>query len=39
MEIGDIDVSIGIDVGKSGHWATALTWDGQKVLDKGAPQR
>ena len=37
MDIGDIDVFIGIDVGKSEHWATALSRDGQKVLDKALP--
>ena len=37
MDIGDIDVFIGIDVGKSEHWATALSRDGRKVLDKPLP--
>lgn len=37
MDTGDIDVFIGIDVGKSEHWATALSRDGQKVLDKALP--
>ncbi len=37
MDIGDIDVFIGIDVGKSEHWATALSRDGQKVLDRALP--
>ncbi len=37
MDIGDIEVFIGIDVGKSEHWATALSRDGQKVLDKALP--
>ena len=37
MDIGDIDVFIGIDVGKTDHWATALSRDGQKVLDKALP--
>ena len=37
MDIEDIDVFIGIDVGKSEHWATALSRDGQKVLDKALP--
>ena len=37
MNIEDIDVFIGIDVGKSEHWATALSRDGQKVLDKALP--
>ena len=37
MDIEDIAVFIGIDVGKSEHWATALSRDGQKVLDKALP--
>ena len=37
MDIGDIEVFIGIDVDKSEHWATALSRDGQKVLDKALP--
>ena len=37
MNIEDIEVFIGIDVGKSEHWATALSRDGQKVLDKALP--
>ena len=37
MDIEDIDVFIGIDVGKSEHWATALSRDGRKVLDKALP--
>ena len=37
MDIEDIEVFIGIDVGKSEHWATALSRDGQKVLDKALP--
>ena len=37
MNIEDIDVFIGIDVGKSEHWATALSRDGQKVLDRALP--
>ncbi len=37
MDIGDIEVFIGIDVGKTDHWATALSRDGQKVLDKALP--
>ena len=37
MDIGDIEVFIGIDVGKAEHWATALSRDGQKVLDKALP--
>ena len=37
MDIEDIDVFIGIDVGKTDHWATALSRDGQKVLDKALP--
>ena len=37
MDIGDIEIFIGIDVGKSEHWATALSRDGQKVLDRALP--
>ena len=37
MDIEDIEVFIGIDVGKTDHWATALSRDGQKVLDKALP--
>ena len=34
MDIEDIDVFIGIDVGKAEHWATALSREGRKVLDR-----
>ena len=37
MDIEDIDVFIGIDVGKAEHWATALSQGGQKVLDRPLP--
>ena len=37
MDIKDIDVFIGIDVGKADHWATALNREGRKVLDKPLP--
>ena len=37
MDIEDIEVFIGIDVGKSEHWATALIRDGRKALDKALP--
>ena len=37
MDIEDIEVFIGIDVGKTDHWATALSRDGQKVLDRALP--
>ena len=37
MDIEAIAVFIGIDVGKSELWATALSRDGQKVLDKALP--
>ena len=37
MDIGDIDVFIGIDVGKSEHWATALSREGRKILDRALP--
>ena len=37
MDIEDIAVFIGIDVGKTDHWATALSRDGRKVLDRALP--
>lgn len=37
MQTSSIDVFIGIDVGKSDHWATALTRDGKKVFDRALP--
>ena len=37
MDIEDIEVFIGIDVGKSEHWATALSRQGRKVLDRALP--
>ena len=37
MNIEDIEVFIGIDVGKSEHWATALNRDGRKVFDRALP--
>ena len=37
MNTEDIDVFIGIDVGKTDHWATALSRDGRKVLDRALP--
>lgn len=37
METSSIDVFIGIDVGKSDHWATALTRDGKRLFDKALP--
>lgn len=37
MDIEDIDVFIGIDVGKSEHWATALNQEGRKVFDRALP--
>ena len=37
MDIEDIEVFIGIDVGKSEHWATALSRDGRKVLERALP--
>ena len=37
MDIEDIEVFIGIDVGKTDHWATALTRTGRKVFDKALP--
>lgn len=37
METSSINVFIGIDVGKSDHWATALTRDGKKLFDKALP--
>ena len=37
MEVGDIEVFIGIDVGKSEHWATAPTRAGRSVCHKALP--
>ncbi|WSY37153.1 IS110 family transposase (plasmid) [Embleya sp. NBC_00888] len=37
IDIGDIDVFLGLDVGKGEHHATALTPAGKKVLDKRMP--
>ena len=37
MNTEDIEVFIGIDVGKSEHWATALSREGRKVFDKAPP--
>lgn len=37
MDIEDIEVFVGIDVGKTDHWATALTREGRKVFDKALP--
>lgn len=37
MVTDDIDVFIGIDVGKADHWATALTRDGKKLFDRALP--
>jgi len=37
MDIKDIEVFIGIDVGKAEHWATALSREGRKVFDKPLP--
>ena len=37
MDIEDIEVFIGIDVGKTDHWATALSRDGRKVFDRALP--
>ena len=34
METEDIGVFIGVDVGKSEHWATALDRDGRKIYDR-----
>ena len=31
ISISDIDVFIGIDVGKAEHWATALDRDGRRT--------
>ncbi len=35
----DIDVFIGIDVGKHNHHAVALDRDGKQVLSKALPQK
>lgn len=37
IDISDIDVFLGLDVGKGEHHATALTAAGKKVLDKRLP--
>lgn len=37
METSSADVFIGIDVGRSDHWAAALTRDGEKLFDKALP--
>ena len=37
MDIEDIEVFIGIDVGKAEHWATALNQEGRKVFDRALP--
>ena len=37
MQVDDIDVFIGIDVGKSDHWATALTTAGKRLYDRPLP--
>ena len=34
MQVDDIGVFIGIDVGKSEHWATALDRDGRRIHDR-----
>jgi transposase len=34
----EVDVFIGVDVGKSGHHAVALSRDGKTLFDKGLPQ-
>lgn len=37
MQTSSIDVFIGIDVGKTDHWATALDRDGDRLFDKALP--
>ncbi len=37
MDIKAIKVFIGIDVGKTDHWATALSREGRKVLKSPCP--
>ncbi len=37
MNIEDVEVFVGIDVGKAEHWATALTVGGKKLFDKALP--
>ena len=37
MQVDDIVVFIGIDVGKSEHWATALDRDGRRIHDRALP--
>lgn len=38
MHADDIDVFVGIDVGKADHWATALSRDGASLFDKALGQ-
>ena len=33
----NIDVFLGLDVGKTNHWACALTRDGKKLWNKALP--
>lgn len=33
----DIEVFVGIDVSKTDHWATALSRDGRRLLDRALP--
>ncbi|WP_188232573.1 IS110 family transposase [Actinomyces respiraculi] len=37
MQVDDIGVFVGTDVGKCEHWATALTTDGKRLFDKALP--
>jgi hypothetical protein len=37
IDTGDIDVFLGLDVGKGGHHATAVTPAGKKPFDKRLP--
>ncbi|MFD8820306.1 transposase, partial [Streptomyces sp. NPDC059627] len=37
IDTGDIDVFLGLDVGKSEHHATAVTPAGEKAFDKRLP--
>ncbi|MGP5027053.1 IS110 family transposase, partial [Glutamicibacter ardleyensis] len=33
----DVDIFLGLDVGKTDHWACAVTQDGKKIWNKTLP--
>lgn len=37
MQVDDVGVFVGIDVGKSEHWAAALDAGGERLFDKALP--